>query len=123
MQVSFCTACKPALRCCIATDIVPLLLSCCAPHLVPPRLQPGFFTPNLPQRTYFIFRKPIPTSPELAADRAACQALYADIKQEVEDGLGYLLRSREADPYKELLPRLIYEASWGGKRQAPSFEP
>uniref|UniRef100_A0A383WM75 Phospholipid/glycerol acyltransferase domain-containing protein n=1 Tax=Tetradesmus obliquus TaxID=3088 RepID=A0A383WM75_TETOB len=85
--------------------------------------KPGFFTPNLPQRTYFIFRKPIPTSPELAADRAACQALYADIKQEVEDGLGYLLRSREADPYKELLPRLIYEASWGGKRQAPSFEP
>jgi hypothetical protein len=86
-------------------------------------LQPGFFTPNLPQRTYFIFRQPIPTSPELAQDRAGCQALYATIKQEVEDGLGYLLRMREADPYKELLPRLVYEATWGGKRQAPSFEP
>ncbi|KAF6251663.1 alpha/beta-hydrolase [Scenedesmus sp. NREL 46B-D3] len=85
--------------------------------------KPGFFTPNLPQRTYFIFRQPIPTSPELAQDRAGCQALYANIKQEVEDGLGYLLRMREADPYRQLLPRLVYEASWGGKRQAPSFEP
>lgn len=85
--------------------------------------QPGFFTFNAPRRTYFIFRQPIATSPALASDRAACQALYGTIRAEVEGGLGYLLRMREADPYKDFLPRVAYEASWGWTRRAPSFEP
>lgn len=106
----------PAVRCCSFM----LTLPCCCATVSP---QPGLFTPNVPQRTYFIFRQPITTSPELAQDRAACQALYAQCKAEVEDGLGYLLRMREQDPYKDLLPRLFYEATWGFKRQAPSFEP
>jgi hypothetical protein len=86
-------------------------------------LQPGIFTFNAPKRTYFIFRQPIATSPALASDRAACSALYRKVKSEVEDGMGYLLRKRETDPYKDLLPRLLYEATWGGQRKAPSFEP
>jgi hypothetical protein len=77
----------------------------------------------VPRRFYFLFGAPIETSPELAADRAACQEVYRGAKAAVEGGLGYLLRRRESDPYRELLPRLLYEASWGGKRQAPSFEP
>jgi hypothetical protein len=85
--------------------------------------QPGIFTFNPPQRTYFIFRQPIPTSPALGADREACHTLYNKVKSEVEDGMGYLLRKRETDPYKNLLPRLAYEATWGFKRRAPSFEP
>lgn len=93
------------------------------PSLLAPALQPGIFTFNPPQRTYFIFRQPITTSPELGADREACHALYKQVKSEVEDGMGYLLRKRESDPYKNLLPRLAYEATWNFKRQAPSFEP
>ena len=85
--------------------------------------QPGIFTPNVPQRTYFIFRRPIRTTPALAADRVACQELYDRVRQEVEGGLGYLLRMREQDPYKDLLPRMLYEATWGGGRRAPSFDP
>ena len=86
-------------------------------------LQPGIFTFNVPQRTYFIFRQAIPTSPALGSDREACHKLYKHVKSEVEDGMGYLLRKRETDPYKNLLPRLAYEASWGFKRKAPAFEP
>lgn len=79
--------------------------------------------PAVPQRIYFIFRKPLPTSTSSGADREACQELYNHVKSEVEDGMGYLLRMREQDPYKDFLPRLAYERSWGGQRQAPSFEP
>jgi hypothetical protein len=42
---------------------------------------------------------------------------------QVEGCLGYLLRKRESDPYKDLPARLLYEASWGGRRQAPTFNP
>jgi len=56
-------------------------------------------------------------------DRAACQEMYGHVKSEVEEGLGYLLRMREQDPYKDFLPQMVYEASWGGKKRAPSFKP
>jgi hypothetical protein len=49
--------------------------------------------------------------------------MYGHVKSEVEEGLGYLLRMREQDPYKDFLPRMVYEASWGGKKRAPSFKP
>ncbi|KAI8467306.1 MAG: alpha/beta-hydrolase [Monoraphidium minutum] len=79
--------------------------------------------PAVPKRFYFLFGAPIETTPALASDREACQRLYRGVKGAVEGGMGYLLRKREADPYRELLPRLAYEASWGGGRQAPSFKP
>ena len=40
----------------------------------------------------------------------------------MEGGLSYLLERRRDDPYRELLPPLLYAATWGGK-QAPSFKP
>ena len=79
--------------------------------------------PAVPRRFYFLFGRPIETAPELAADRAACQALYGDVKAAVEGGLAYLLRKREADPYGDFWRRVTYEASWNFERQAPSFEP
>lgn len=88
-------------------------------HLPPQPL----IAPAVPKRFYFLFGVPIETSPALAADREECQRVYRGVKAAVEGGMGCLLRKREADPYKELLPRLAYEASWGGQRQAPSFEP
>jgi hypothetical protein len=45
------------------------------------------------------------------------------VRGEVEGGLAYLLDRRQDDPYRELLPRLLYEATWGGGKQAPSFRP
>lgn len=77
----------------------------------------------MPRRYYFLFGAPIETSPELAQDREACQQLYQEVKGRVEGGIGYLLRKRETDPYRDLLPRVAYEASWGWQRRAPSFEP
>ena len=38
----------------------------------------------------------------------------------MESGIQFLLEGRERDPYKDLIPRLVYERSWGGK-QAPTF--
>ena len=38
-----------------------------------------------------------------------------------EDAIGWLLHERERDPYKDFLPRILYERGWGGKRQAPTF--
>jgi hypothetical protein len=101
----------------LCNTAVSLPFSVCA-HLLQPVIAPA-----VPQRIYFIFRKPIPTEPSLAEDRHSCQGLYQHIKSEVEDGMGYLLRKREQDPYKDFLPRMAYEMSWGQQRQAPSFEP
>ena len=56
-------------------------------------------------------------SPEATAE------LYQHVKSEVQAGLDYLLKKREEDPYKDLVPRLVYEASWGDSRRAPTFEP
>ncbi|KXZ52840.1 hypothetical protein GPECTOR_8g223 [Gonium pectorale] len=76
-----------------------------------------------PARFYFLFGAPIPTDPRVGEDRAAVEALYGNVRHGVEGCLSYLLRKRDSDPYKDLLPRLAYEASWGGKRQAPTFKP
>jgi hypothetical protein len=78
---------------------------------------------NPPARFYFKFGAPVRTDPAAADDRAACDALYAGIKADVEGGIAYLLRKRGTDPYRDLLPRLVYEASRGGRKQAPTFEP
>ena len=43
------------------------------------------------------------------------------VRREVEAGIQFLKAGRERDPYKDALPRLLYEASWGGK-QAPTFK-
>lgn len=48
-----------------------------------------------------------------------CSASLVQVKSEVETGIQYLLRKRETDPYKDFIPRAIYEASQ--RSQAPSF--
>ncbi|CAI7863359.1 unnamed protein product, partial [Closterium sp. NIES-53] len=60
---------------------------------------------------------------EVLTDQQAAVALYAHVKGEVEAGIEYLLRKREEDPYADLGARLLYEATWGGERQAPTFKP
>ncbi|KAL6761607.1 hypothetical protein V8C86DRAFT_1825639 [Haematococcus lacustris] len=87
----------------------------------------GFVPPilslNPPARYYFLFGEPIETSPSQANDKAAVAQLYKQTKSAVQSGIEYLLRQREQDPYADLLKRVAYEVSWGGKRQAPTFVP
>ena len=45
----------------------------------------------------------------------------AQVKGEVEAGISYLLRKREADRYRHFVPRMLYETASGG-RQAPTFD-
>eukprot|EP00798_Chlamydomonas_sp_ICE-L_P000388 gene388-1783_t len=75
---------------------------------------------NQPARLYYKFQQPIQTTPEMLKDRDAAQAMYVKIKTEIEDGISYLLEKREEDPYKDLVPRMLNEASTGV--QAPTFE-
>jgi hypothetical protein len=84
---------------------------------------PGLVTFNAPSRFYFVFQRPIQTTPEMASSKSECDQLYVHVKSEVEAGLEYLLKRRLSDPYAELGPRLLYEAATGGKVQAPTFKP
>lgn len=78
--------------------------------------------PKAPQRFYYKFQAPIRTDPADVKDREKCDATYEKVKDEVESAISWLLEKREKDPYKDLVPRLAYEVSWGG-RTAPTFDP
>lgn len=47
--------------------------------------------------------------------------LCLQVKSEIEAAIEFLKEGRERDPYKDAVPRLLYEASWSG-RQAPTFK-
>ncbi|PNH10061.1 hypothetical protein TSOC_003256 [Tetrabaena socialis] len=88
---------------------------------------PPLIAPAVPSRFYYLFGRPIRTSPAMAKDRAACDqvgAVYQAVRADVEDGISYLLRKRETDPHRDFLPRLLYESNppFGPRRQAPTFK-
>ncbi len=77
-----------------------------------------------PARYYFRFGAPRRTAGGAAGgadDPEAAAALYAAVRSDVEDGIAYLLRKRQEDPFRDLAPRLLFEAAAG--RPAPSFRP
>ena len=76
--------------------------------------------PKLPQRLYFKFQQPIRTHPEDVKDAARVQQIYEETQRSCESAIDYLLVNRKQDPYKDFLPRILYERSWNGK-QAPTF--
>lgn len=80
--------------------------------------------PRPPARLYFKFGRPIATAGRQAelSSKEAVQGLYGEIRQEVEGGIGYLLRKREEDPFRDAGWRLLFESTWGGRR-APTFRP
>ncbi|GBG77556.1 hypothetical protein CBR_g24002 [Chara braunii] len=86
---------------------------------------PPFVVPKNFGRMYFIFTKPIPTKGMYEAgvlsDKKATDELYIQAKAQVQDGIKFLLKKRAEDPYREFLPRLIYETTVPGK-QAPTFQ-
>ncbi|XP_065019536.1 phytyl ester synthase 2, chloroplastic-like isoform X4 [Musa acuminata AAA Group] len=87
-------------------------------------LYPPVLLPKIPGRLYFLFGKPIETrgrSEELR-DRKQAQQLYIHVKSEVENCMAYLKEKREKDPYRNLLPRLLYQTTNGFTNEVPTFE-
>ncbi|KAG9457589.1 hypothetical protein H6P81_002097 [Aristolochia fimbriata] len=79
--------------------------------------------PKIPGRFYYLFGKPIKIAEGMVLkDREAANDVYLQIKSEVEKALAYLLQKREEDPYRSLLQRSIYQATWG-TNQVPTFDP
>ncbi|KAE8706303.1 putative Esterase/lipase/thioesterase family protein [Hibiscus syriacus] len=54
--------------------------------------------------------------------REKSQELYLHVKSEVENCIAYLKEKREEDPYRNLLPRLLYQATHGFTDEVPTFE-
>ncbi|ONM56261.1 transferase transferring acyl groups other than amino-acyl groups [Zea mays] len=89
------------------------------------RMHPLLLAPKVPGRFYFVFGKPIETrgrEKELR-DKEAAQRLYLQVKSEVEGCINYLKEKREEDPYRSILPRLLYQALHGPNAEIPTFEP
>ncbi|EFJ50068.1 hypothetical protein VOLCADRAFT_104015 [Volvox carteri f. nagariensis] len=86
---------------------------------------PPLIAPSVPSRFYFLFGRPVRTSPAMYRDRAACDQVYREVRSEVESGISYLLRKREQDPYRDFLRRYVYEQNlpFGPRRVAPTFKP
>lgn len=86
-----------------------------------------FAAPKLaPGRLYVKFGKPVITAgreKELQHDREQAQAIYKYVESEVRSGLEYLQWKRQEDPYRQFGPRILYEQTAGGDKQAPTFEP
>lgn len=56
-------------------------------------------------------------------DKEEAQRLYLRVKSEVECCINYLKEKREKDPYRSILPRLLYQAVHGPNAEIPTFEP
>lgn len=81
---------------------------------------PPLTAPGVPSRFYFLFGKPVETEGEDVEDPACEMALYQRVRTGVEESIDFLLAKRGEDPYGQLAPRLLYEATW--QRPAPTFE-
>ncbi|KAJ7976278.1 Acyltransferase-like protein, chloroplastic [Quillaja saponaria] len=87
------------------------------PHL------PGIL-PKFPGRLYLYFGKPIETEgrKQELRDRKKSYELYLEVKSEVERCIAYLKEKRETDPYRNLFPRLLYQATHCFTSRVPTFE-
>ncbi|CAA7032597.1 unnamed protein product [Microthlaspi erraticum] len=84
---------------------------------------PGLL-PKIPGRFYYYFGKPIETAgkEQELRDKEKAQELYLQVKSEVEQCIAYLKVKRESDPYRNLLPRILYQASHGFSSEIPTFD-
>ncbi|KAF9605405.1 hypothetical protein IFM89_016982 [Coptis chinensis] len=80
--------------------------------------------PKIPGRFYYLFGKPIETKgkKELVKDRESANALYSEIKSDIENIMSYLKEKREQDPYRGILERIMYRAISAPVDSVPSFE-
>ncbi|PNY12798.1 acyltransferase-like protein chloroplastic-like [Trifolium pratense] len=84
---------------------------------------PGIL-PKIPGRFYFYFGKPIETEgrKQELMDKKKSPELYFEVKSEVERCIAYLKEKRESDPYRNILSRLLYQATNGPTSDIPTFE-
>ena len=74
--------------------------------------------PKLPARKYFIFQETYDTKELNVYNKKQCREAYTIIRNRVEDGLDYLQNFRLYDPYKDFIPRTLYEMI--SQTQAPT---
>ena len=55
-------------------------------------------------------------------DKEKCDELYFQIQSEIMKYMDYLKEKREHDPYRNLLPRLLYQTTHGFTSEVPAFE-
>ncbi|EOA23575.1 hypothetical protein CARUB_v10016769mg [Capsella rubella] len=84
---------------------------------------PGL-VPKIPGRFYYYFGKPIDLAgkEKELKDKEKAQEVYLQAKSEVEQCIAYLKMKRESDPYRHLLPRMLYQASHGLSSEIPTFD-
>ena len=74
--------------------------------------------PKTPQRFYFKFGKPVTTAglydEGFMKDDEAVQAMYDDVRGDVEDGIDWLLRRRGEDPFRDTGFRQEKGGVWEG---------
>lgn len=87
---------------------------------MPYAAQPLYLPSGL-NRYYFLYGKPIRTTPEMAKDKDAAARVYKEARRAVEDSVTYLLEQRERDPFRDPVRRLLHERVTGA--QAPTFVP
>nr|AZM65208.1 diacylglycerol acyltransferase 9 [Vitellaria paradoxa] len=80
--------------------------------------------PKIPGRFYYLFGKPIETEgrKQDLRNRDTARKLYLEVKSEVERCIAYLKDKRENDLYRNIFPRLIYQATHGFDCEVPTFE-
>ncbi|XP_059644087.1 phytyl ester synthase 2, chloroplastic-like [Cornus florida] len=83
-----------------------------------------YLLPKLPGRFYYLFGKPIETAgrKQELRNREGAHKLYLEVQSEVEKCLAYLKEKRESDPYRNIIPRLIYQSANGFDSEVPTFE-
>ncbi|XP_058083370.1 phytyl ester synthase 1, chloroplastic-like isoform X3 [Magnolia sinica] len=88
-------------------------------------LHTPWIVPKIPGRLYYLFGKPIKTRERMEEmrDKEKANAVYLQIKTEIESMISYLKKKREEDPYRGILQRAIYHALCGSNHQVPTFEP
>ncbi|RVX06769.1 Acyltransferase-like protein, chloroplastic [Vitis vinifera] len=55
-------------------------------------------------------------------DKEKAHELYLHAKSEVESCIAYLKERRKGDPYRNLFPRLFYQATHGFTTEVPTFD-
>ncbi|KAF5765901.1 putative alpha/beta hydrolase-1, diacylglycerol acyltransferase [Helianthus annuus] len=80
--------------------------------------------PKVPGRYYYLFGKPIKTEGRMEELRSRERAnqVYVEVKGEVEKCLNYCKAKRENDPYRNILSRLMYQATHGLESEVPTFD-
>ncbi|XLT05773.1 hypothetical protein HN51_044522 [Arachis hypogaea] len=89
-------------------------------------IAPPLILPKLPGRFYYLFGKPISTKgmENMLKDREAANKLYLQIKSEVENNMGYLLKKRQEVPYRNFIDRRLYQTLYPRSEsdQTPTFK-